>query len=115
VLCFQRNSDLAASIEERFPKFVHVTLVTPAIFLQRMIKSRLYQYKLPEYMQSHDQLICEIRACHLDRRTAPGFQYPDLAQRAACLKLHWISFQSLCDAVPESPLKAAIPGFRRAI
>lgn len=110
-LCFQRNSDLVGNLEGRFPKSVHVTLVTPAIFQERKIRSRLYQYKWPEYAASHHELIDELRACPLKPRTEPGFQYPDLEQRAACLRLHWVSFQSLCKAVPDSPLKAPFQDF----
>jgi hypothetical protein len=102
-LCFQGG--------ERFPNRVHVTLVTPAVFLDRSIRSRLYQYKFPEYDKCHDQLIAEFNACRLSKRDEDSFRYPDLTQRITCLHLHWVSFQSLREAAPDSPIKAPFQEF----
>ena len=99
-LCFQRG--------DAFPKSVHVTLVTPTVFKERPIRSRLYQYKFCEYLQSPDQLIAELAACRLKKRDE---WYPDLKQRVTCLRLHWVSFQSLCKEVPDSPLKVPFREF----
>jgi hypothetical protein len=102
-LCFQGG--------ERFPNRVHVTLVTPAVFFDRSIRSRLYQYKFPEYDKCHDQLIAEFNACRLSKRDEDSFRYPDLTQRMTCLHLHWVSFQSLREAAPDSPIKAPFQEF----
>jgi hypothetical protein len=113
-LCFQRSKDCARGAGEQcfaFPKSVHVTLVTPTVFKERSIRSRLYQYKFSEYQQSPDQLIAELGACRLRERDEVGFRYPDMKQRVTCLSLHWISIQSLCKRVPDSPLKATFQEF----
>lgn len=102
-LCFQS--------EKYLPKQVHVTLVTPARFLDQKIKSRLYQYKFSEYRDSTETLLDELDACSLAKRDFGNFSYPEIASRTQCLNLHWVSFQSLAMNAPESPLKEAVVEF----
>lgn len=102
-LCFQGTD---------FPTDVHVTLVTPDIFKTRELRSRLYQYKLSEYIERPDTLLAELRDSCLPKRNSGGYSYPtDLPARVSCLKLHWVSFQSLIKGAPESALKAPFAQF----
>jgi hypothetical protein len=106
-LCFQRVNGRLFT----FPKSVHVTLITPAVFQQQSFRSRLYQYKFWEYRRSSDQLIADLHACCLTRRNDASFQYPVLEQRVGCLRLHWVSFESLRERVPDSVLTVPFQEF----
>lgn len=99
-LCFQGSG--------AFPERVHAVLVTPAVFRERAIKSRLYQYKLHEYRSDPATMLDELSSCCLRRSAA----YPvDLNARLKSLKLSWVTYQELLRDAPESALREPLLEF----
>jgi hypothetical protein len=99
-LCFYQGVDNHPDI--------HVALVTREIFKTRPESSRLYQYKIKEYAANPELLLRDISGSCLTKRN--GYP-PDLGARLRCLKIHWVSFQSLVKKAPESPLKEPFAKF----
>ncbi len=108
-----------------FPQEVHVTLVTPRIF-KKNPKSRLYGYKFIEYAcpEIHPENIMSDIHIKLDgppyienEVIGDGWIKSDkdgMNQRFPFLKLHWVAYEDILDAVPQSPLKDYINRIRDA-
>ena len=94
-----------------FPDKVHVTLITPAVFMGAKQKSRLYQYKFDEY-KDKAAIVRDIRNSGLQIRSTGRFKYPDIAKRVECLTLHWVSFEDLFKSIPTSAIANRITKFQ---
>ena len=97
-VCFQRDGTYA----ER----VYVTLVTPSIFRQSSVKSRLYQYKYEEYSRDTRSLLADLRACVLEQRCPC-----DLAERVQNLSLRWMTYDDLFADLPDSGIRPELTAF----
>jgi hypothetical protein len=109
-----------------FPKEVHVTLVTPRIFIKNL-KSRFYGYKFIEYAcpQINPENIMPdipIRADspqHIENEKLDNnwskCDKDGMIERFPYLKLHWIPYENLLDNIPNTnPLKKYIDKIREA-
>jgi len=97
-LCFQ-NSEIHA---ER----VYVTLVTPEIFRNAELKSKLYQYKFEEYQSNCISIISDLNGCSSNIRREANWRYPvDMARRTVDLNLNWVTYEELFDHMPH-PIEA---------
>jgi len=88
---------------DRFAQQVHVSLVTPKVFQTCAAKSRLYQYKYSEYTEdgaAAANLASDLNASCLQFRQG----FPDIRERLRCLHLHWITYETLFQQVPNSEL-----------
>jgi hypothetical protein len=90
------------------PTRIHVVLITPASFKERVIKSRLYQYKLAEYQSNPRLMLDELKACRL---SCSASYAKDLNERILTLKLHWVTYQDLLLKVPESVIQESLCEF----
>jgi len=105
-LCFQKS--------EKYTEKIHVTLVTPSIFRNASLKSRLYQYKFGEYNTNLTCLIDDLNACVLERNNQPDWSFPsNLTQRAKSLSLWWANYDELFENLPDSPIAAELKNFWR--
>jgi hypothetical protein len=103
-LCFQGAGQYAEA--------VHVTLVTPAVFRDGAVRSRLYQYKFDEYRRDGNSILKDLDACPLEHRNRGDWVYPrDMAQRVRNLSLHWATYDHLFENLPDSPLTADLAIF----
>ncbi|MGQ9573193.1 MAG: hypothetical protein ACUVV3_08425 [Dehalococcoidia bacterium] len=105
-LCFQSSG--------KYAEEVYVALVTPLIFRNAALKSRLYQYKFEEYSTNPAHLIDDLNGCLLDKNQQPDWVFPsDLAQRVAGLSLRWVTYDELFQSLPDSPIAAELKNFWR--
>lgn len=105
-LCFQKS--------EKYAEKVHVTLVTPLIFRNASLKSRLYQYKFGEYNTNRACLTDDLNACVLEKNNQPDWSFPsDLTQRVTSLSLWWAIYDELFENLPDSPIAAELKNFWR--
>lgn len=105
-LCFQDSG--------KYGEEVYVTLVTPAIFRNATLKSRLYQYKFGEYSTNRTCLTDELNACILKKNNQPDWSYlPDLTQRVASLSLWWATYDRLFANLPDSAIAPELKNFWR--
>ena len=103
-LCFQDGGKYAQTI--------HVTLVTPAVFRESAVKSRLYQYKYEEYTRDGASILKDLNASDLEHRNRAGWVYPsDMEQRIRKLSLHWATYDDLFENLPDSSLSQGITTF----
>jgi hypothetical protein len=103
-LCFQGGG--------RFAEKVHVALVTPAVFREPPLKSRLYQYKFGEYDADRANVRAALDACVLEKNELPDWSYPDLAQRVRSLSLHWATYDELFEEnLPDSAIAGQLKDF----
>lgn len=87
---------------DRFAREAHVTLVTPEVFKTCPASSRLYQYKYSEYSKAETcDLVRDLAASCLPHRR----QFPDIHERLRSLRLHWVTYETLFQTVPDSELK----------
>jgi hypothetical protein len=89
---------------DRFAQQFHITLVTPEAFHSYPARSRLYQYKYPEYSQGEmkaENLADDLAASCLPLRS----QSSNIFERIRNLHFHWISYEALVQRVPDSDLK----------
>lgn len=102
-----------------FPREVHVTLVTPRIFHKNW-KSRLYGYKFREYacpQINADNIINDIELPIINEKIENNWINYDkngMVERLPFLKLHWIAYEDILDAVPDGDLKKYINQIRAA-
>lgn len=109
-----------------FPKEVHVTLVTPRVFIKNL-KSRFYGYKYIEYAcpQINPENIMPDIPIKADRPPYIENEKLDdnwikcdkdgLIERFPSLRLHWIPYENLLDNIPDTnPLKKYIDKIRVA-
>ncbi len=103
----------------KFPKAVHVTLVTPRIFIKKP-KSRFYGYKFIEYACPEinpDNIISDIELpIENEEREDDWIKYDmkGMNERLPFLKLHWIPYEDIFDEVPNNHLKDYINRIRDA-
>lgn len=103
----------------QFPSRVHVTLLTPAKFYRpnaAVSGSRLYHYKFYEYKAggavNEAAILNDIENAEIPARAAsPVWAYPDIHQRLPSLRLHWVTYESLFQGMPESPYKTILEDF----
>lgn len=102
-----------------FPKEVHVTLVTPRFF-KKNPKSRLYGYKFIEYAcpEIHPENITNDIELPIENEKIEDdwikCDKDGMNERLPFLKLHWVAYEDILDAVPQSPLKDYINRIRAA-
>ena len=96
-----------------FADKVFVSLVTPAIFMNKENKSRLYSYKFEEYNDSVDRLKNDFSNCKLEKKYDKKiWNYPNnIEDRLSKLTLKWSSFDSLFDSMPDSDILIDIKCF----
>ena len=105
---------LTFQAEGRVVDTVVVTLLTPRRF--RTSRSRFYTYKYEEYRSQPQTLLADLEHSPLPPRNSRTWTYPsDLADRAARLQLHWVTYEDLVSAIPESPLRRPIRTFHGAL
>ncbi len=105
-LCFQKP--------RKYAEKVYVTLVTPSIFRNAPLKSRLYQYKFREYNTNRTCLIDDLNACVLERNNQPDWSFPsDLSQRVKSLSLQWTTYDELFENLPDSAITEELKNFWR--
>jgi hypothetical protein len=98
---------------DRFPGRVIVTLITPKIFQDAPVKSRLFQYKHEEYKDNSAAMLRDLASCPLEMNRTEEFRYPDIAQRLGCLSLNWVAYEDLFAHVPPSPISESILLFHK--
>jgi len=91
LLCFQHDG--------HFPERLFFTLLTPRL-LQRNESARLYGYKMCEYRNDPAAILRDIDTCCIEKRSDPGFVYPDLSERLNVLRINWIAYEV---SLPETP------------
>ncbi len=110
VLTFQNPS-----FDPPFPDEAHVTLLTPAMFGSHGdgSGSRLYFYKFREYSQQPETILKDLDRSRIERRAdSDDWRYPrDLPSRLSALRLHWVTFEALYAAMPDSPFKRNLANF----
>ena len=91
------------------------TLVTPSIFINTSNKSRLYQYKLQDYIGDSNCIIEDIkRSCLGKNDKKSKWMYPELIEeRIDRLTLNWVSYEHLFNEMPESPISMELKRFFR--
>jgi len=104
-VCFQRDGTYA----ER----VYVTLVTPSIFRQSSVKSRLYQYKYEDYGTNRDRLLDDLEACALGENASSNWVYPsNLTKRVERhFSLRWTTYDELFADLPDSGIRPGLTAF----
>lgn len=109
VSCDRHRNQLARVIENaicfnqenQFAQEVHVTLVTPEVF-EPPARSRLYHYKYADYSNAESNYLeSDLATSCLPHRP----QFPDINERLRCLHLHWVTYETLFQSVPDSKLK----------
>lgn len=104
-------------LEKKYPKNIHVNLVTPKIFIENP-KSRLYGYKFKEYSGSDkiEQIKKDIPSIitheYFNDYWLDPFRDTYIDKRLNDLNLHWVPFEDLLDNVPESSIKKYIDDIR---
>lgn len=88
LLCFQSNGV--------FPERLYFTLLTPRLFMKHPA-SRLYGYKISEYLHDPSAVRRDIQTCCIPERNEPAHIYPDLDRRLAALKINWVAFEDLLE------------------
>lgn len=89
---------------DQFVQQIHITLVTPEIFHLYPARSRLYQYKYPEYSKPElkpQSLGKDLNASCLPLRR----QSQNIQDRIKGINFHWITYENLFQQVPDSELK----------
>jgi hypothetical protein len=89
LLCFQGNG--------RFPERLFFTLLTPRRFKDRP-RTRLYGYRMREYLENKELVIEDIRAFATPGRSNYGQVYPDVHERVGVLTLTWATFDEIVEA-----------------
>jgi len=103
-LCFQRS--------RKYAEKVYVMLVTPSLFCNTPLKSRLYQYKFEEYNTNRSCLIDDLNACVLEKNDQPDWSFPsDLTHRVMNLSLRWATHDDLFENLPNSAIVTALKNF----
>jgi hypothetical protein len=103
-LCFQINN--------KYAEKVYVILVTPKIFLDAKLKSRLFQYKFNEYKEDQTLIEKDIEACCSEKNDKVLWQYPnDVGQRIKNLILRWVTYDELFESLPDSEIKMNLKNF----
>lgn len=112
-LAFQRHGPSPCVPDE-----VHVTLLTPKRFRMPTAPgqggSRLYFYKFREYCSEDgqvqaDAILADINSAEIAPRPSTRcWRYPDLPAALRKLRLHWVSYEKLWEAMPPSPFKQAL-------
>jgi hypothetical protein len=92
---------------DQFAQQVHVTLVTPEVFRSCSVRSRLYQYKYEEYKANLSNLKRDLEESCLRYRR----RFPPIEERLPCLRLHWITYDTLFLNLPDSELKQPLLDF----
>ena len=88
---------------------MHVTLLTPERFRGGESASRLYQYKFSDYGTTTN-LLHDLRLVdpELPRRSTSSWSYPDITDRTPALQMHWVTYEELIEAMPQSELGDAV-------
>ena len=103
-LCFQKSG--------RYAEKVFVTLVTPSIFHDSRLKSRLYQYKFEEYNTNRVRLLEDLDACILDKNDRSDWSFPNnLPRFVSNVPLQWATYDELFENVPDSAIAAGVKEF----
>jgi hypothetical protein len=103
-LCFQNYG--------QFAERVYITLVTPKIFKETNLKSRLYKYKYEEYQNNPDAIMSDIESSHLKNRSQQNWIYPeDINTRIAKLSLNWVTYETLFEKMPETMISEEVHNF----
>ncbi len=100
--------------QRQLPKKVQVTLLTPACFKNDagLSGTRLYAYKFHEYQQDREHLIKDVNSAKIPPRRTATWAYPDgTDQRLRNLSLHWVTYESVLAAMPDSEYKVVLCQF----
>ena len=103
---------LSFQVNNKFADKVYVTLVTPKIFYDAKLKSRLYQYKIKEYHENYNFIENDIDACRLDKNDPENWHYPDdINLRLRNMILRWVTYDELFDSLPDSEIQIDLKQF----
>ena len=116
VKCDVHRNQLARVIENalsfngsgRYPDCVYVALVTPEVFKDLDVKSRLYQHKFEEYNKpSRDNLLKDLEKCVLEKNECSN----NVADRVDRLKLSWPTYDEIFAEIPDSAISKELKKF----
>lgn len=99
-----------------WPTEVHFCLLTAKCFTTRNCAgggARFYGYKFREYVESRNALLADIESATIPIRNMDGWEYPSLEKRLQSLALHWVTYEDLLEAMPETEFKEALLEFVR--
>ena len=92
----------------RYPNHVYVALVTPKVFRDANVKSRLYQYKFEDYRVDSTNLLNDLKSCVLEMCDGSA----DLAkqlERLSCLC--WSTYDDIFAQIPASAISEELQNF----
>lgn len=90
----------------RYSDCVYVALVTPKVFKNREVNSRLYQYKFEEYEADRGHLVKDLEE---KSEHAIG----DMEDRIKRLTLRWSTYDEIFDEIPDSAISKELTKFWR--
>jgi hypothetical protein len=73
---------------------LYFTRLTPRL-CKRHPRSRLYGYRMKEYLQKPALLLPDINRCAMPKQDDGDQEYPLLTSRLECLKLTWVSYEDI--------------------
>jgi len=81
----------------KFPDRVFFVLLTPRYFRDhKHRRSRLYGFKMHEYMSDPASVVRDINLCKLNERPGSAkWSYPDLRSRVDSLELNWATYEDV--------------------
>jgi hypothetical protein len=78
-----------------FPDCLYFTLLTPRL-CRTHPRSRLYGYRMEEYLRMPQLIVEDIERCPFDRRDdGIEYEYPLLHERLKLLRLTWVSYEEI--------------------
>ena len=108
-LYFSDRAGKSDQNKARYADHVYVSLVTPGVFKDADVKSRLYQYKYVEYnAPDRDGLIKDLNASVLKMRN-PSANIEKQLERLT--SLHWSAYDDIFAQIPDSAIKAELMEF----
>jgi hypothetical protein len=81
----------------RFPDRLFFTLLTPRRFKENP-RSRLYGYRMTEYLANRNLIIADIERCTIPRRDDGNHEYPLLRGRLDRLTLNWVAYEDILES-----------------
>ena len=108
-LCFNDKAGVPDQSSARYPDQVYVALVTPKVFRDTDVKSRLYQYKFEEYKAAnHDKLLRDLNSCVLEMRD-PSVNMAKQLEKFSCLR--WSTYDDIFAQIPDSVISSELKKF----
>lgn len=81
------------------PERFYFTLLTPRIYKEKN-HSRLYGYKIEEYIKDPIKMLTDINDCKLYNRKENNWMYPsNVEERIKNMKINWVTFEDLLEDI----------------